>query len=101
MFPLSLSHRAFEWIALLRLIFFRELRENMSLSNKKNKLLDESEIKEKIHFIENNFLNFDSTYEVITQDELNAKVRRYGELELSENTEKKISMSLSTGIMLL
>ena len=61
----------------------------MSLSNKKNKLLDESEIKEKIHFIENNFLNFDSTYEVITQDELNAKVRRYGELELSENTEKK------------
>ena len=73
----------------------------MSLSNKKNKLLDESEIKEKIHFIENNFLNFDSTYEVITQDELNAKVRRYGELELSENTEKKISMSLSTGIMLL
>ncbi|MBQ4209281.1 hypothetical protein II654_02540, partial [bacterium] len=25
----------------------------------------------------------------ITQDELNAKVRRYGELELSENTEKK------------
>ena len=60
MFPLSLSHRAFEWIALLRLIFFRELRENMSLSNKKNKLLDESEIKEKIHFIENNFLNFDS-----------------------------------------
>lgn len=60
----------------------------MSLANNKNKLLDEAELKEKIHFIESNFLNIETEDTVISQEELDAKVRRYGEMELSENSEK-------------
>ena len=60
----------------------------MSLANNKNKLLDEAELKDKIHFIESCFLNIETGDSVISQDELDAKVRRYGEKELTENSDK-------------
>ncbi len=60
----------------------------MSLANKKNKLLDEAALKEKIHFIENSFLNFDSSYEVISQEKLNSKLKKYCSLPLSDLSDK-------------